>query len=449
MKETAVDAKVAIQEMDRTVKYLKGIAENVLVGISKFVFPIEFIILDMPEDVKVPLILKRPFLSTDHAKIDVFKRKITLRVGDEKIIFKGMKPASSLINRVYISLDPLYGDYIELNALNVPLELRRNQVDDLIPTTEEVENMDGYRDQDIGYIILGESLCKASRMEARRCSWCRGPFNGGNCQRCTNESDKFIKSSVEDLVPIPSEFGDTSGSDSECDLPSCDNFSPINIFEGKYMTFSNPLFDLNDNFTFSDDESLSDEDVPKENVKAYSNPLLEFNDEYISSDVNPLFNEVLEDIENKDSYVSNLDEPAFLVTPLSDANENECFDPGGDIDEINTFLDIDTSTDIKDDYHDSESDVLYHESLLSDDTTPNLPSEVFLDHDPRSLSDINDLKITVKVFDLGISKKFFSPTYEARLFLSRVSYFVTCLWFCPSFTRASILSMFIYGNPIS
>nr|GFC61629.1 hypothetical protein [Tanacetum cinerariifolium] len=80
----------------------------------------------------------------------------------------------------------------------------------------------------------------------------------------------------------------------------------------------------------SDDESLSDEDVPKDNFKIYSNPFFEFNDEYISSDVNPLFEEVLEDIENKDFYVSNLDEPARLVTPLFDANEDECLDPGGD-----------------------------------------------------------------------------------------------------------------------
>nr|GEW29289.1 retrovirus-related Pol polyprotein from transposon TNT 1-94 [Tanacetum cinerariifolium] len=112
-------------------------------GIGKFVFPIDFIILDMPEDVKVPLILGRPFLSIAHAKIDVFKRKIILRVEDEKIIFKSVKPTSSLIKRVYMlslrermeldlearligetlvlnrSLDPLYGDYIELNDLNV------------------------------------------------------------------------------------------------------------------------------------------------------------------------------------------------------------------------------------------------------------------------------------------------------------------------------------------
>ncbi|GJU47863.1 hypothetical protein Tco_1217418 [Tanacetum coccineum] len=86
-------AKLIVELADRTVKYPKGIAENVLVGIGKFVFPIDFIILDMPEDVKVPLILRRPFFSTVHAKIDVFKGKITLRVGDEKIFSKVLNPA--------------------------------------------------------------------------------------------------------------------------------------------------------------------------------------------------------------------------------------------------------------------------------------------------------------------------------------------------------------------
>ncbi|GJV22022.1 hypothetical protein Tco_1371042 [Tanacetum coccineum] len=65
--------KLTVELADRTVKYPKGIAKNVLVGIGKFVFPVDFIILDMPEDIKVPLILRRPFLSTARAKIDVYK----------------------------------------------------------------------------------------------------------------------------------------------------------------------------------------------------------------------------------------------------------------------------------------------------------------------------------------------------------------------------------------
>nr|GFD29948.1 hypothetical protein [Tanacetum cinerariifolium] len=43
------------------------------------------------------------------------------------------------------------------------------------------------------------------------------------------ESDEVINSSVEDLIPIQSEFEDISRSDSECDLPSYDDFSPINV----------------------------------------------------------------------------------------------------------------------------------------------------------------------------------------------------------------------------
>ncbi|GKB03833.1 hypothetical protein Tco_0831976, partial [Tanacetum coccineum] len=119
------------------------------------------------------------------------------------------------------------------------------------------------------------------------------------------------------------------------------------------------------------------------------------------------------DNESKDSYVSNLDEPALLVTPLSDFNEDEWLDPGGKIDEINAFLDMDISTDIEKGYHDSEGDIMYLESLLIDDTIPNLPPEVFLDHDPRSLKDEPDndeLKSMVKVFDPGIHEKKFSPT---------------------------------------
>ncbi|GKC22587.1 integrase, catalytic region, zinc finger, CCHC-type containing protein [Tanacetum coccineum] len=187
------------------------------------------------------------------------------------------------------------------------------------------------------------------------------------------ESNEVIKSSVNDLVPIPSEFENTFESDGECDLSSCEDFSPINVFEEKSMTFSNPLFDSNDDFTSSNDESLSVEDVPEDNVKIYSNPLFKFDDEYISGDVNPLFDEVLEDIEREDSYVSKLDEPDLLVTPLSAFNEDECFDSGGDIDEIDAFLDIVVSTDIEDDYYDSKGDIIYLESLLIKDTTPITP----------------------------------------------------------------------------
>ncbi|GKD74063.1 putative reverse transcriptase domain-containing protein, partial [Tanacetum coccineum] len=161
-----IPTNLTVKLADRTVRRPKGIVENVLVGIDKFTFPVDFIILDIPEDFKTPLTLGRPFLSTTHAIINVFKAKITLNVGIDKIFFKSNKPTSNTIKRVYaLSLiksieldfearlmgnalrknrlhDPKFEDFIELNDLNEPIEHRRNQVKVFVPTIEEGEGMD-------------------------------------------------------------------------------------------------------------------------------------------------------------------------------------------------------------------------------------------------------------------------------------------------------------------
>ncbi|GJR17013.1 mitochondrial proton/calcium exchanger protein-like protein isoform X1 [Tanacetum coccineum] len=153
---------------------------------------------------------------------------ITLRVEEEKIIFKSVKPASSLIKRVYMlslrerieldlearlmgetlvlnrSLDPFFEDYIELNDLNEPLELRRDQVDELMPTIEEgevieefrarnddrmvskifgypsncdhdkkiqfvvLEDTDAYHDEGMGDVIFGEPFLREVGIDAKR-----------------------------------------------------------------------------------------------------------------------------------------------------------------------------------------------------------------------------------------------------------------------------------------
>ncbi|GJX29905.1 hypothetical protein Tco_0237984 [Tanacetum coccineum] len=201
--------------------------------------------------------------------------------------------------------------------------------------------------------------------------------------------------STEEIVPIPRESEETSRSDSKNVLPSCDDFSSINVPRDNSVTFSNPLFEFDVNFK------------------------------------NPLFDEVLEDIECKDSYDSNLDESTFLVTPLSDSNKDECLTPGDDIefllhddpstplksvvsilegfindppfeenddlfdlecdnDEIDVFLAIEVPTYIEEGYYDSEGDVLYLESLLSDDTTYNLSPDVFFDHEPQYIENESD-----------------------------------------------------------
>ncbi|GKC18394.1 homeodomain-like protein [Tanacetum coccineum] len=78
---------MVIEMADRSMQSLKGIIKNVLVKSNKFIFPVDFIILDIIEDDKVPIILGRPMLATAHARIDVFGKKISLEVGTEQIIF--------------------------------------------------------------------------------------------------------------------------------------------------------------------------------------------------------------------------------------------------------------------------------------------------------------------------------------------------------------------------
>ncbi|GJR49956.1 hypothetical protein Tco_1400477 [Tanacetum coccineum] len=98
--------------------------------------------------------------------------EVTLRVGEERVVFTSVKPARSLIKRVYMlslrerielylearlmgetlvlnrSLYSFLEDYIELNDLNKPFELRRNQGDDLMPTIKEGEIIEEFRTRD-------------------------------------------------------------------------------------------------------------------------------------------------------------------------------------------------------------------------------------------------------------------------------------------------------------
>ncbi|GJW60746.1 hypothetical protein Tco_0110081 [Tanacetum coccineum] len=332
-------------------------------------------------DPRVPLILGRPFLRTTRALVDVFGEELILRDGDEKLIVHAdntlkhpQKHANESINMI--------------NFIDITCKDRFPKV-----LTKSTHPSSG------STTLLSNSLPSLTSFET---------------------SDSLLEEFVDELAlldPFPPGIGDADF-DSEGDILLLEN--------GNSVTFSNPLFDTNDDFTFSDDESLPEEDVPKENFKIYLNPLFEFDEEYISSGTNPLFNEVLEDIENKDSYVSNLDEPALLVTPLFD--EDECFDPGGNIDEI----DAEVYMDIKNGYHDSEGDIIYIESLFINDTIPNLPPEVFLDHNLKSLKDepnIDDLKIKendCSDYEDSRAYGFVHRSFELQFF-----------------------SMLIYGNPIS
>ena len=89
-----IPTTITLQMADRSMVKPEGVLEDVLVTVGKFVFPVDFIILDMEVDSQVPLLLGRPFLATGAALIDMQKGVLTLRVGEEAAAFnliKGMQ----------------------------------------------------------------------------------------------------------------------------------------------------------------------------------------------------------------------------------------------------------------------------------------------------------------------------------------------------------------------
>nr|GEW77196.1 hypothetical protein [Tanacetum cinerariifolium] len=167
------------------------------------------------------------------------------------------------------------------------------------------------------------------------------------------ESDEFIKSSVENLVSIPSESEDFSDIKSECDMPDYDDSQTTN-----FLTFANPLFD---DSTSRDDESSHEEVIHEISFKTYSNPLFDLDEEIISSEFKPIHNEDLDSTPKNDRF----DTKSYLLESLLNRDES-----------IPLGIDSDDSV--------SEGDNLFLERLLHDDPIP--------------LSDILDFSNVVQVF---------------------------------------------------
>ncbi|GKD51326.1 hypothetical protein Tco_1280302, partial [Tanacetum coccineum] len=252
-------------------------------------------------------------------------------------------------------------------------------------------------------------------------------------------------------IPIPSESEVTPNNKSECDVPACDESSPT------FTTFSNPLFDSNDDFTSSDDKSLTNEDIPMENFKIYSNPLCD--EEIISTKIDPhqinAESDLIESLLNRDTLIDSSPKFDFLLEKFSgelahidpippgivDTDlepeeeirliENLLYEnsspeernskiadtivespspspiPDADSDslmeEIDLFLASDDSMPqgIENDYHDSEGDIRFLEELLSNNSPPLPENKSFsLDHFddpslPRPPPEPSDVEISL------------------------------------------------------
>nr|GEV50909.1 hypothetical protein [Tanacetum cinerariifolium] len=286
------------------------------------------------------------------------------------------------------------------------------------------------------------------------------------------ESDEFIKSSVKNLVPNSSESED----EREYDVPICDDFT----------TFSNLLFDSVDDFSSSDKESVSDEDIPKE---IYSNPL--FDEEIISIKIDPCHfdveSDLIESLLNQDSLIissskidSILDEFVGglifrkLIPPGID--EAEC-DPEKEIHLIEKLFDspieeIDLSLTpndsmlpgIENDDYESEGDILILEELLSNDSlslfenksfhfdipsSPRPPAKPPDDDEIEPNSEILTVKVVSDISEHYVLMTRLFPTQPTLASNQKKSHHLLSHRILKAFQLSSKSPTMIYGGNIS
>nr|GEY33916.1 hypothetical protein [Tanacetum cinerariifolium] len=159
------------------------------------------------------------------------------------------------------------------------------------------------------------------------------------------ESDEFINSSVENLVPNPSESEGENG----CDVPAC------------FTTFSNILFDADYEFDSVDDQSLSDEDFPE---KIFLNPLFEEEINSMRIDQHH-FNAESDLIESMINHDSSIIHSSSKIDSLLDEFAGE----------LTLLKSIPLGIDKTDCYH--ENEIRFIERLLYNNSSPR-PQEEFV-----------------------------------------------------------------------
>nr|GEU31115.1 hypothetical protein [Tanacetum cinerariifolium] len=229
------------------------------------------------------------------------------------------------------------------------------------------------------------------------------------------ESDEFIKSSVKDLVPIPSESEDTSLSDSKCDLSSCKNNSmsgnPTPSSDSESTTTHSDYSLSNFEAFYFDDDHI--EGKSSGSTSTHSDFSLPEYDSFIfdlSIDPFPLV----------DRSVSHHEEFVNELTHIIPSPEYDCF-----------YFDIETDS--------GELTILFKENISKDSTKEFTSLELndfpFLLSDCDSIfsEEYSEFNLLVlfpfgnkdKVSDPGISEKTFSPTYVSLPFKDRQYLFLT------------------------
>ncbi|KAG7568068.1 Integrase catalytic core [Arabidopsis thaliana x Arabidopsis arenosa] len=118
------DCRISLVLADHSIRTPVGLLEDLPMMIGHFEIPTDFVVLEMDEEPKDPLILGRPFLRTAGAMIDVRRGRINLNLGKEVLTFDINKKVIVKANEEEArnGRSSIDGDWSELKAPKVELK---------------------------------------------------------------------------------------------------------------------------------------------------------------------------------------------------------------------------------------------------------------------------------------------------------------------------------------
>nr|GFA15410.1 reverse transcriptase domain-containing protein [Tanacetum cinerariifolium] len=127
---------MTLELADRSISRPIGVAEDVFVNVGKFHFPADFVVVDFDANPRVPLILGRSFLKSGRALIDMFKGKLTLRVGKEAITFNLDQTLRYSANYNDMTANRIDQSYVDTEGHILLLEAFLNDDPSLLPPNQ-------------------------------------------------------------------------------------------------------------------------------------------------------------------------------------------------------------------------------------------------------------------------------------------------------------------------
>ncbi|GJU22417.1 reverse transcriptase domain-containing protein [Tanacetum coccineum] len=379
--------RMTLELADRSITYPKGLAEDVFVKVGKFHFPTDFVVVDFEADPREllgfynslggnPTPTSEPFTSKfileeieAYLKDDSISPKIDHAYCDpEEDILTEEKSSIEEPPELELKDLPSHLEYAYLEENDklpviIAKGLKNDEKDALLKVLKSHKRAIAWKITDMKVL---DSISKNDHFDAKS-YLSESPLNHDTLTVFSPRNDPLHHEFAGEIITNPSIIAREHEEYISLMWLICDNSSsrsPENFHASPNTIIESlPIFPI----------PVQDSDSHREEIDIFPGP-----DDLIPPEIER------DDYDLEDDENSTVDEPVLLHIPFPD--EDECFDPRGDNDEIDAFLAIKVPTYIEEGYYDSEGDVFYLEKLLIDDNHPLITfPRCYSDHEQNDI----------------------------------------------------------------